>query len=491
METSFYYWLAFITYSIIVIGIGFYIWAKRRKENIQEETESFWSAGKSLSGWSSGLSISASMMSISWSCVYGVQLFYWYGIGAAWLLIIPWLITMGGFFLLTPLFRKLKAFSQPELLAKKFGTKIRSLISIPLIFVFIVWGGAEIYAAGITIAPFLNISVQLTMFLLSLVIAIYTYTGGFQAVVSTDKIQFVLVALFITILAVIGYSAVSSSNNSFNLIEISLSAPKLENNFSAFLAPGMAIIILTFIAYLPGWLVETDIWIRLQASKNNKEARKGIIIASVNSFIFVGIFPMIIGLTALILYPVVDGEIPAKLQDGALIFQNLMADFSPVWLNVLLGVGLIAAAMSTVDTCGNVVALSLSYDIVEPMLKNRITPKNKKQMASWISVFAIFLAFIFALFTESLWDIFYLSSAILTTTIFIPVISVFLPNTKKREVIFSVIFGFIGTLIFYFLESRGLLASIEPEFIASTQLGYILYGFIMSVLGFVIGKFIR
>ena len=200
---------------------------------------------------------------------------------------------------------------------------------------------------------------------------------------------------------------------------------------------------------------------------------------------------MIIGLTALILYPAVDGEIPAKLQDGALIFQNLMADFSPVWLNVLLGVGLIAAAMSTVDTCGNVVALSLSYDIVEPMLKNRITPKNKKQMASWISVFAIFLAFIFALFTESLWDIFYLSSAILTTTIFIPVISVFLPNTKKREVIFSVIFGFIGTLIFYFLESRGLLASIEPEFIASTQLGYILYGFIMSVLGFVIGKFIR
>ena len=112
-------------------------------------------------------------------------------------------------------------------------------------------------------------------------------------------------------------------------------------------------------------------------------------------------------------------------------------------------------------------------------------------MASWISGFAIFLPFIFALFAESICDIFYLSSTILTTTIFIPVMSVFLPNTKKREVIFSVIFGFIGTLIFYFLESRGLLASIEPEFIASTQLGYILYGFIMSVLGFVIGKFIR
>ncbi len=488
MDTTFFYWLAFISYSVIVIGIGFYIWSKRRREKTREETESFWSADKSLSGWSSGLSISASMMSISWSAVYGVQLFYWYGIGAAWLLIIPWLLTMGGFYFFTPLFRKLEAFSQPELLAKKFGTRIRSLISIPLIFVFIVWGGAEIYAAGITIAPFLNISVPLTMFLLSLIIAVYTYTGGFRAVVATDKIQFALVALFIAVLAVVGYSAVSSSGQSFNLIDISSSAPKLKNNFSTFLAPGLALIIFTFIAYLPGWLVETDIWIRLQASRSNKEARKGIIVASANSFIFVGIFPMIIGLTALILYPAVDGEIPAKLQDGALIFQNLMADYTPVWLNVLLGVGLIAAAMSTVDTCGNVVALSLSYDIVEPMVKNKIPPHKIKLMASWISVLAIFIAFIYALFTDSLWDIFYLSSGILTTSIFIPVISVFLPNTKRIQVVLSVIFGFIGTLVFYFLESRGILSAIEPEFIASTQLGYILYGLISALLGFALGK---
>jgi Na+/proline symporter len=329
------------------------------------------------------------------------------------------------------------------------------------------------------------------MFLLSLIITIYTYTGGFQAVVSTDKIQFVLVALFILILAIVGYSAISSSTNSLNLFEISSSAPKLKNNSSVLFAPGLALIIITFIAYLPGWLVETDIWIRLQASRSNKEARKGIIVASTNSFFFVGILPMVIGLSALILYPTVNGVIPAKLQDGALIFQNLMADYTPVWLNVLLGIGLIAAAMSTVDTCGNVVALSLSYDIVEPIVANKLSQKNIKHIASWISVFAILLAFIYALFTNSLWDIFYLSSGILTTTVFIPVISVFLPNTKKTQVVLSIIFGFIGTLIFYFLESRGMLSAIEPDFIASTKLGYILYGFIMSILGFFVGKFLR
>jgi len=487
MNITFYYWIAFITYSIIVIGIGYYIWNKRRKQKIQDDSDSYWSASKNLSGWSSGLSISASMMSISWSCVYGVQLFYWYGISAAWLLIIPWLLTMAGFFLLVPLFRKLQVFSQPELLANKFGLKIRSIISIPLIFVFIVWGGAEIYAAGITIAPFLNISIPLTMFLLSLVIAIYTYTGGFQAVVSTDKIQFVLVALFILILAIVGYTSATSSGNNFNIIDISSTSPKHINK-SIFLAPGIALIIFTFITYLPGWLVETDIWLRLQASRSNREARKGILVAFINSFLFVGVLPMIIGLSALVLYPSSGGEIPVKLQEGALIFQNLMADYTPIWLNVLLGIGLIAAAMSTVDTCGNVVALSLSYDIVEPLVKNKISPHKSKLIASYISVLAIFLAFVYALFTDSLWDIFYLSSGILTTTIFVPVISVFLPNTKRREVILCIIFGFFGTLIFYFLESRGLLMGIEPDFIASTQLGYILYGFILCLIGFGIGK---
>jgi len=33
----------------------------------------FWAAGKSLGPWATGLSISASFMSVSWSCVYAVQ----------------------------------------------------------------------------------------------------------------------------------------------------------------------------------------------------------------------------------------------------------------------------------------------------------------------------------------------------------------------------------------------------------------------------------
>jgi Na+/proline symporter len=491
MNLTLLYWIAFLLYSLIVVGVGFYIWRRKKGPTAADDTQSFWAANKNLSGWSTGLSISASMMSVSWSCVYAVQLFYWYGIGAVWLLIVPWLLTMLGFFIFAPLFRKLKAFSQPELLEKRFGTRSRQLLAPALMFVFVVWGGAEIWAAGNIMASFLNIPQPLTLFLVALVVALYSFTGGFEAVVSTDKIQFTLVALFIVIMAVVGISAADDGGGLSGILAASTVAPKALTGKPWYLSPGFALIALTFLAYLPGWLVETDIWIRMQAARNNREARKGILLAAVNSLVFVGLLPMLIGLSALVLYPPEQGIIPAQLNDGAEIFTVLLQHHTPAWLSMLLGVGLISAAMSTVDTCGNVVALSFSYDILEPHLKNRLNSARLNTLARWVSVGAIFAAFIYALFTDSLWDIFYLSSGVLTTTVFIPVVAVFRPAATTRQVHFATVLGFAGTLIFYFLESRGVLSSVEPVWFAETGIGYILLGFLCSFAGYWLGKIIE
>lgn len=485
-ETGLYYWLAFLSYSGLVVGMGFYIWKRRRGQAVTADNRAFWAADTNLSGWASGLSISASMMSISWSCVYGVQLFYWYGIGAAWLLIIPWLLTMTGFWMLAPMFRKLKAFSQPELIEKRFGTFSRQLLAPALIFVFIVWAGAEIYAAGITIAPFLEISVNGTLFLIALVVALYSFTGGFEAVVSTDKIQFALVALFVTVMAIIGWNALDTLSGDADLLTATRLAPNAVEGMPWYFSPGIAFIAMTFLAYLPGWLVETDIWIRMQAARSDKEARKGILIAGVNSLVFVGIMPMVIGLSALLLYPPVDGVTPERLGEGALIFNALMTDFTPPWLSVLLGIGLVAAAMSTVDTCGNVVALSASYDLAEPQLKKRWSPAQLNTFSRWMSVAAIVAAYIYSLNTDSLLDIFYLSSGILTTTVFLPVIAVFIPGATSRQVNAAIICGFLGTLLFYYLESRQYITSFEPQWLIDAQVGYILLGFLSGLIGFLL-----
>ncbi|NOX38852.1 MAG: sodium:solute symporter family protein [Calditrichaeota bacterium] len=488
METRTLYWIAFVAYSLLVLGIGYHTWRRHRHRGSAVSNQTYWAADRQLSGWSVGLSISASMMSISWSCVYGVQLFYWYGVGAIWLLIIPWLLTMAGFYLLSPRFRRMAVFSQPELLEKRFGIRSRQLLSPALILVFTVWGGAEIYAAGITLQPFLGLPLPWTLLIIACIVAAYSFLGGFGAVVSTDKIQFLLVAGFISLMAFLGFKGLQTHDQVLDVVQLTRLAPKSQSGIPWLFSPGPALILITLFVYLPGWLVETDVWIRLQAARSNPEARKGIFLAAVNSLIFVGIVPMIIGLSALAIYPAINGEIPARLQDGAFIFGAFMQDFSSSWLNLILGIGLLAASMSTVDTCGNVVALSASYDLLEPRLKHRWSPHRLNLLSRWMSAGAIFLAFFYALFTESLWDIFYLSSGILTTTVFLPVVAAFHPGTHSRMIHGAILFGFAGTLIFYFLESRGHLSVIEPQWLSQTGLGYIIWGFLASILGFLMGS---
>jgi SSS family solute:Na+ symporter len=479
------YWIGFIAYSVIVIAIGYHIYKRDSKNKKHTDADEFWNAKKSLSAPSVGLSISASMMSISWSCVYGVQLFYWYGVGAAWLLVIPWLMAMLGFYLLIPRFRRLQAFSQPEMVGQRFGLRTRQLLAAPLAFVFIIWCGAEIYASAIILAPLLQTSKHVMLFLMAGVVAAYSSLGGFAADVSTDKVQYFLVAFFIGTMAFLGGHAVLQHESVASWLTNLPLPPKSEAPAISLFTAGAALIVMTFAAYLPGWLVETDVWIRLQAAASDTKARQAVAIAATNSLIFVGLLPMVIGLAALYLYPPENGLIPPALDDGKTIFAALMRDYAPVWLNVMLGVGLAAASMSTIDTCGNVAALSVCYDMIVPGRKNQSQPALLK-LARIISVLAIGVAYVYSLFTESLWDIFYLSSGILTTTIFLPMLAIFLPNTKPQQVQAAIGAGFVGTLVFYFLESRGLMASLEPAWLSATGLGYILWGFMASLLSFII-----
>ncbi|MDZ7266553.1 MAG: hypothetical protein ONB48_03235 [candidate division KSB1 bacterium] len=477
-------WIGFLLYALVVVVVGIRSFRRAAATGKSDSPQEFWTAGQRLSGWASGLSISASMMSISWSCVYGVQLFYWYGLGALWLLAIPWLLAMLGFFLLAPRLRRLQAFSQPEMVGRRFGTRSRQLLAVPLAFVYLIWCGAEIHAAAHITAPLLQASPQLMMLLIALVVATYSALGGFEADVITDQIQFALVAFFIAMIAALGGHAVLQQSTLPDFFARLATPPKTGAPAVSLWSAGPALIIMTFIAYLPGWLVTTDVWIRLQAAHSVAEARRGVALAALNSFVFVTLGPLLIGLSALYLYPPQGDTIPARLAGGAAIFAVMMQDFAPPVLSVVLVVGLAAAAMSTIDTTGNVMALSLSYDIFEPALQSRWPPARWHKLPRFISVFAIAAAFVYALFIESLWDIFYLSSGVLTTTIFPPMAALFLSNIQPRQVHAAIAAGFVGTLLFYFLEAHGPLRRWEPAWLAHTELGYILWGLLAALLAF-------
>jgi hypothetical protein len=65
-----------------------------------------------------------------------------------------------------------------------------------------------------------------------------------------------------------------------------------------------------------------------------------------------------------------------------------------------------------------------------------------------------------------------------------PVAAVFMKKVNPRGVLFSSICGFCGTILFYFLESKGILNGIEPGWLRASGLGYILWGMLFAVIGY-------
>jgi Na+/proline symporter len=332
--------------------------------------------------------------------------------------------------------------------------------------------------------------------IIAAVVGTYSTMGGFRAVVSTDKLQYGVVVLYIFAMAWLAWIGLREAG----VVLVAASTDPVETNaalavldgrlgarsnlpWQSALAPGIGVIVVTLAAYLPGWVFETDLWLRVQAARDRTAARRGVAIAMLNALLFVGVLPLFIGVAALAVFPA-DGGFPEQLgNEGDAIFAALVSNFAPAWLGLFVAVGLTAAAMSTIDTCANVMALSLAYDLVD--VKGRPPGERLSQAATAGSVA---LATVFAFNTESLWDIFYLSSGVLTTTVAFPVAAVFLPWATSAMVTASAAAGFAATVVAYFLESRGYLAVLEPEWLTESGLGYILWGMAAAGLAAILAR---
>lgn len=424
--------------------------------------------------------MSASFMSVSWSCVYATQVFYGYGLGGLWLITIPWLLTLTGMYFLAGRYRELPAFSQAEMVGQRFGLGARRLVACALIFVFLAWGGAEIYVAASLLAPGLQLSIESTIVAISIVVGIYATMGGFRAVVLTDKMQYAIVAVYVLAIGALALHGLAERDEGSWLPALNSIPLKSQSGWTSLWAPGVVTIAITFLAYLPGWLFETDLWVRILAARDGPTARRGVALAGVNAAIFVGVLPLFIGVAALELYPPDGGVAPAILgHEGDAIFMALIRDYAPPWLAPLFAFGLVAAAMSTIDTCANVVSLAFAYDLLA--LQERNVHITVARAATALSMLGLCL---FALNTQSLWDLFYLSGGVLTTAVALPVAAVMWTRASARGVACSAGAGLLGTVAAYLLEQAHYLVHIEPSAVAESGLGYILWGIGAAVFGY-------
>ena len=455
MSTALAARLAAAGFAAVMVAIGVLSWRAERR--LGRDAEGFWTAHRSITGWSLGMSLSASMLSVSWSLVYGVELLYRWGPGGAWLLAIPWLLVLGLFVLLAPRLRRFPAFSQGELFGRLYGEGLRWLTVLVLVSVFLVWCGAEIAAAGELLAPLLVVSPRLAMAAIALLVASYAWTGGFRSVVATDVAQFALIVAF---LLIVGARAAGGVGSGWG---VWLGAG----------GPAPAVVGITLLTYVTGWLAEADIWLRLTAAPSDGHARLALGVTAAASLVFVLALPSILAARARVVFPD-PAAVPGPVL-GPLLHRIL-----PRGMEALLLTGLAAVALSTVSTTANVVAITVARDGMKAVGEN----SRDLARARWANGLACIAALAVAFASRSLAELFYLSSGLLAAALFWPTLGLLWERPPLRAARAGAFVGLAAVVVSFVADRRGMFGKLFPLAVREMGIGYIVPGVLAGALAF-------
>lgn len=457
-----YFWSVFVLYAAFMAGIGFYIYRKQLGHTREEGIFEFWMAKRQMPGLWLGMSLTAGWLMLGW-IGFGMSQIYLLGATALWILPLPWFILTFLIVWMVPYVRRLPAMSIPEAIEKRYGKTARTLLALFSVYVFISWTQAELFMTGTLMSPFLGVEPWLCMTVLVVPIIIYIYLGGFRAVVTTDAIQFVIAAVFMSALAVAAFTSARSASHGDILGALRQITPPLAAKgeifhlfFLGFLFP-----LVLLIGYLPGWLIEQDLILRLQGAQSTGEARRGAWTGLVLIITFVIALPTLVAFCALVAFPPVEGAAAAAVGANAYSIISAFIAQMPLGLAVFMLMGIIATQMSTIDTFVNVAAMHVSYDLIDPLLLKNAPETTKLRAGRLVSVAVIVIGLGLAFISESLGDIYYVSSGVLSASIAVPLFFIFWKRTTHAAVLVASSAGFLGTVGGYWFEYK-FLDAVDP-----------------------------
>src|SRR3954452_10668292 len=183
-------------YFIAVLGVG---WVLRR---MMRSSTDFFLSGRSLSAWVTGIAfISANLgaqevigMGAS-GAKYGILTSHFYWVGA-----IPAMVFVGLFMM--PFYYGSRVRSVPEYLKARFDEKTRGLNAISFAIMTVFSSGISMYALGLLFQLVLGWSFTASVLLSAAIVLIYTLLGGLTSAIYNEVLQFFLIVLGFSPLAI-------------------------------------------------------------------------------------------------------------------------------------------------------------------------------------------------------------------------------------------------------------------------------------------------
>ena len=334
--------LIIIAYFLAIIGVG--VWS-RRKAGSQN---GFFVAHRQ----GNLVLITGSLVAtvVGGSATVGMAgLGFEQGLTGAWWLLVGsiGLVILGVFFA-----RKVRGaalYTLPELVEKQYDGRVGLAASILIVVAWVGVVAGQIVAAGKVLAILGVGSVTLWMIVFTVIFMVYAVLGGQLSVIRTDVFQATILFAGIFIALALSFSRIGGLEGLKDSLLPSYFSFPLSSEFDWKML--LSFLILVGATYVVG----PDIYTRLFCAKEEKTAQRSVFLSA---FVFIPLAfaVVLVGMSAKVLFPSISAEQAFP--------QVIITVLSPALSGLVLA-ALVAALMSSADTCLLSQSVILTEDIVK------------------------------------------------------------------------------------------------------------------------------
>ncbi len=284
------------------------------------------------------LGASACLGIVALSYSKGWFAFWWLGSGSLGLILLAT-------FWVAPMRARKSTQTLPQWAGQTYGLPARILAAILIDIMWMAVVAAQWTAAGAVLSALFGWSITPGIVTAAATVTLYTAWGGQKAVLRTDLWQVALIVLAIVLpLAFLGRLSTLPITQQAN---VGVAIGHL--SFSHWLA------LVTVIGGM--YVVGPDLCSRILVAKSNSAARKGALLAGI------ALLPCSVALVTIGVALRNSGVMLENSRD-ALPWLLTQAEILPRWIGVLINLGLLAAMLSSADTCLMTAASVLELDVI-------------------------------------------------------------------------------------------------------------------------------
>jgi len=413
-------------------------------------TEAYFVGNRSFPGWVIGLSIlGTSISSITFLTIPGAAYTLdWRQLTAN--LTIP-LVALVAIAFFIPIFRHRRLTTAYEYLDLRFNGIARAYaVASGIIFQY-VRIAMVLSLVSIPVHLATGVDIKIVIIAMGVFIAFYTILGGIEAVIWTDVIQAIILWLggivaFVIIVIELpeGFGqivAMGSAEDKFSLGEMRWDIG--ERTFHTMFLLG----IFAWVGYFAG---DQTVVQRYVAAKSTKDARQATALYTC-TVLPTWAFFYLIGTSLFVYYKVFFNADVAGLEADQ-VFPYFILTKMPVVLTGVLLAGLLAAAMSTLDSTINAISTVLTIDVFKPYIAKNKSDRFYLIFAKLIGVFTTVIMIVGAIRLsempkESINDINWIVASLLSGgMVGIYMAGIFTTRIDSKSMVIALVFAFLTNL---------------------------------------------